>query len=136
MRETCKEHFNGKYYNDLLRQAEERASNMREEKDMEIAHLRSMMFCLEEKLASDSARLEQQNEVIKNKNTELDTIRRKYIEQEEQAVQFKSQAEFWKERVERAEVMLSNATGRQAPCCCCCCEDEEDTPSIDYFGSS
>lgn len=132
MRGTCRQYFNNKY-NDLLRQSEERASRIREEKDLEMADMRSMISYLEEKLASDSARLEQQNEVLKNKNTELETIRRKSIEQEEQVVHLKSQAEFWKEKVERAEEMLWNAIGRQAPCCC---EDEEEDTALSSVGET
>ncbi|KAK1366735.1 hypothetical protein POM88_042296 [Heracleum sosnowskyi] len=117
MRETCKQDLNNKY-NYLLRQAEERASTICREKDSEMAHMKSMISYFQEKLSS-------QNEVINTKITELDNSRRRNIELEEQVVHYKSQAEDWKEKVQRAEKMLWNASpGRQAPCCC---QEEEDT---------
>lgn len=119
LRETCKQYLNNEY-NDLVRQAEERASSICREKDMEMAHMKRKISYLQEKLAS-------QSEVLKNENTELDNSRRKNIELEEQLAQYNSQAEDWKKKVERAEGMLRNATVSrrcQAPCCR---EDEEDT---------
>lgn len=119
MRETCKQYLNNEY-NDLLRQAEERASRICGEKDMEMAHMKNMISYFQEKLAS-------QNEVINHKNTELDSSRRRNKELEEQVANYNSQAEDWKEKVLRAEKMLWNATvsrSRQAPCCC---EDGEET---------
>lgn len=121
IRETCKQYLNNKY-NDILRQVEEQASRTSKEKDMEMAHMKSMISYLQERLVS-------QNEVINNHNTELDNSNRRNIELEEQVVHLKSQAEVWKEKAERAEEMLWNATvspRRHAPCCC---EDEEDTAS-------
>ncbi|KAK1366734.1 hypothetical protein POM88_042295 [Heracleum sosnowskyi] len=116
MRETCKQYFNSKY-NDLLRQVEERTSGIRKDKDMEMAHMRSMITHLEEKLPSDSAHIEQLNEVINKRNTELDNTRRRHKELEEQVVHSKSQAELWKEKAGTTEEMLWNMSSpRQAPC--------------------
>lgn len=119
MRETCKQYLNNKC-NDLLKQAEERASRICREKDMKIAHMKSTISSIQEQLAS-------QNEVLNNRNIELDNSRRRSIELEKQVAYNKSEAEFWKEKVQRAEEMLVNATvcrQRQAPCC-----EEEETAS-------
>ena len=89
-RETCNRYLSTKY-NDILRHAEERASIIHKEKEM------SMISSFQEKLAS-------LNEVINNKNTELDDSKRKNIELEEQVGHYKSQAEIWKAKAERAEV--------------------------------
>ncbi|KAK1380986.1 hypothetical protein POM88_027730 [Heracleum sosnowskyi] len=95
MRVTCKQYLNNKY-NDLARQAEHRASTICREKDLEMADLKNMISCFQEKLAS-------KNEVIDQKNTELDNIRRRNIELEEQVEQYKSQVEIWKVKVEKAK---------------------------------
>ncbi|KAL8096081.1 hypothetical protein AgCh_037150 [Apium graveolens] len=120
MKETCKHYLNNKC-SDLLKQAEEQASPICREKDMKIAHMKSTISSIQEQLAS-------QNEVLNNRNIELDNSRRRSIELEKQVANNKSQAEFWKEKVQRTEEMLANATvcrQRQAPCCC----EEEETAS-------
>ncbi|KAL8096088.1 hypothetical protein AgCh_037161 [Apium graveolens] len=119
MRGTCKQYLNNKC-NDLLKQAEEPASRICREKDMKMAHMKSTISSIQEQLAS-------QNEVLNNRNIELDNSRRRSIELEKQVAYNKSEAEFWKEKVQRAEEMLVNATvcrQRQAPCC-----EEEETAS-------
>lgn len=110
MKDSCKQYLNNKY-NDLLGQAEERASRICMEKDMEMARMRSTISRFEEKLSS-------QNEVINNKNSELENIKRRTLELEEQVLHSKSQAELWKEKAWSAEEMLWNMSPqRQAPCC-------------------
>lgn len=133
-KETCKQYFDN-IQNDLLRQAEERASRIRKEKDMEIGRMKSMISYYEAKLASNRARFEYQNEVIKDQNSEIETIKREYIKQEKQVEHFKSEAEIWKGKAERAEEMLWKVSPRrQAPCCCC--ENEEDTALSSSVGET
>lgn len=109
MRESCKHYLNNKY-DDLVRQAEERASKISMEKDMEMARMKSIISFLQKMLAS-------KNEVINNNNTDLDNCRRRNIELEEQVAHSKSQAEFWKEKARSAEEMLWNMSpGGQASC--------------------
>ncbi|KAK1380985.1 hypothetical protein POM88_027729 [Heracleum sosnowskyi] len=118
IRESCKKYLNNTY-NDLVKQADNRASTICREKDMEMASMKNTISSLQQKLAST-------NEVINRKNTELDNSRRRNLELEEQVAHYNSQAEVWKEKAERAEEMLWNASvspRRHA----CCCEDEEDT---------
>ena len=121
-RETCNRYLSTKY-NDILRHAEERASIIHKEKEM------SMISSFQEKLAS-------LNEVINDKNTELDNCKRKNTELEEQVAHYKSQAEIWKAKAERAEEMLWNVTVSPRRHAQCCCGDKEDTAQSSFGETS
>ena len=122
IRETCNGYLSTKY-NDILRHAEERASIIHKEKEMRI-------------ISSFQERLASLNEVINKKNTELDNSKRKNIELEEQVAHYKSQAEIWKAKAERAEEMLWNVTVSPPRHVQCCCGDKEDTAQSSFGETS
>ena len=89
----------------------------------------SMIFSFQERLTS-------LNEVINNKNTELDNSKSKNIELEEQVEYYKSQAEIWKGKAERAEEILWNVRVSPRRHAQCCCGDKEDTAQSSFGESS
>ncbi|KAK1378558.1 hypothetical protein POM88_025302 [Heracleum sosnowskyi] len=129
LRETCQQHFENKY-NNLLRHAEVGAATEFSNKDKELAHMQALLTDLKEKVASVGTKVDHLHEVIKNKDTEIASTKRKNVELEQKLVNYKSDARIWKEKIKKAELLMCNCTNSQRRHSACQFEEEDTASSI------